>query len=180
MTSNDEPELARVVITGVNEHGKSVASFDGPTKTWTRRPTGTLVMELWREDELPISVDSESSLGSEVILAPPANGVVVRTTIFPPDSSISEEAAAAFAAAMEDIYGPGNEAGGAVPGMHTTETIDVMTVIDGEIWAVLEEGEVVLRAGDSMVQRGTRHAWQNRSDRPTTVVTTMMPAHRNR
>ncbi|WP_172652782.1 cupin domain-containing protein [Rhodococcus opacus] len=179
MTSSGEPALARVVVTGVNDEGKSVISSDGPASPWTRRPTGTLVMELWREDKLPISVNSESTLGNEVVLAPPATGVVVRTTVFPPDSSISAEAAAAYAAAMADIYGPGNAAGGAVPGMHTTETIDVMTVIDGEIWAVMEEGEAVLRAGDTMVQRGTRHAWQNRSDRPTTVVTTMMPAHRN-
>jgi uncharacterized cupin superfamily protein len=62
--------------------------------------------------------------------------------------------------------------------MHQTETIDVMTVIDGELCALMEDGETVLKAGDTMVQRGTRHAWRNRTDRPTTVVTIMMPATR--
>jgi quercetin dioxygenase-like cupin family protein len=53
-----------------------------------------------------------------------------------------------------------------------------MTVLDGEVYAVLEEGETLLRAGDTMIQRGTRHAWSNRSDHPVTVVTTMLPATR--
>ncbi|MEV6639585.1 cupin domain-containing protein [Amycolatopsis sp. NPDC051371] len=178
MSDSDEPTLARVVVTGVATDGRSVITSDGPARPWTRRPTGTLVMDLWRADALPISVDARSTATDEVVLSPPPEGLVVRTTIFPPDSSISPEAAAAYAASMADIYGPQGGAEPAVPGMHTTETIDVMTVIEGEIWAVMEDGETLLRAGDTMVQRGTRHAWQNRSDRPVKVVTTMLPASR--
>ena len=181
MSESDEPTLARVVVTGVGADGRSVIESDGPAHPWVRRPTGTLVMDLWRADSMPIPVDASSTATDEVVLAPPPHGAVVRTTVFPPDSSISAEAAAAFAAAMADIYGAeGNTGPGAndVPGMHRTETVDVMTVIDGEICCVMEEGEAVLRTGDTMVQRGTRHAWRNRSDRPTTVVTTMFPASR--
>jgi mannose-6-phosphate isomerase-like protein (cupin superfamily) len=174
--SDDEPTLARVVVTGVAADGRSVIARDGPARPWARRPTGTLVMDLWRVDHLPVSVDAWSTATDEVVLAPPPNGVAVRTTIFPPDSSISPEAAAAYAAAMADIYGAQSSTGPSIPGMHSTETIDIMTVIDGEIWAVMEDGETLLRAGDTMVQRGTRHAWQNRSDRPTKVVTIMLPA----
>jgi hypothetical protein len=180
MSENDEPTLARVVVTGVDAQGRSVIESDGPARPWVRRPTGTLVMDLWRADSLPIPVDAVSTSTDEVVLAPPPHGVAVRTTVFPPDSSISPEAAAAFAAAMADIYGAGNDGpdADAVPGMHQTETVDVMTVIDGELWCVMEEGETVLRVGDTLVQRGTRHAWRNRSDRPTTVVTTMFSASR--
>ena len=181
MTDNDEPTLARVVLTGVGSDGRSTIASDGPARPWVKRPTGTLVMDLWRADELPIPVDASSTATDEVVLAPPPRGVVVRTTVFPPDSSIAPEAAAAYAAAMKDIYGAAGNSdpvAPAIPGMHSTETIDVMTVVDGEIWAVMEDGETVLRTGDTMIQTGTRHAWQNRSDRPTTVVTTMLPASR--
>ncbi|WP_326686197.1 cupin domain-containing protein [Streptomyces sp. NBC_01795] len=181
MSDTDEPMLARVVVTGVNAEGRSVVESDGPARPWVKRPTGTLVMDLWRADALPISADADSTATDEVVLQPPPHGLAIRTTVFPPDSSISEEASAAYAAAMKDIYGEQGNAGGGsddIPGMHSTETIDVATVIDGEIWAVMEEGETLLRAGDTMVQRGTRHAWRNRSDRPTTVVTTMLPASR--
>jgi len=52
------------------------------------------------------------------------------------------------------------------PGMHKTRTVDYCIVFSGEIWAVLDEGEVLLRAGDCLVQRGTHHAWSNRTDEP--------------
>jgi quercetin dioxygenase-like cupin family protein len=51
---------------------------------------------------------------------------------------------------------------GPAPGMHRTDTVDVVTVVSGELHAILETGEIVLRAGDSIVQRGTMHAWSNR------------------
>jgi quercetin dioxygenase-like cupin family protein len=99
----------------------------------------------------------------------------VRVAVFPPDSSIDEAAAAAYKASMQATYGEQDEsASTAIPGMHRTDTIDIVTVVDGEIWVVMDEGETCLRAGDSLVQRGTRHAWQNRSDKPCTVSTVMM------
>jgi uncharacterized cupin superfamily protein len=43
-------------------------------------------------------------------------------------------------------------------------------VLEGELHLVLDTAEVVLRAGDSIVQRGTRHAWSNRSTRPAVLA----------
>ena len=48
-----------------------------PTGTWVRRPTGALVMDLWRVD-LPVSVDAASTATDEVVLQPPLHGAVVR------------------------------------------------------------------------------------------------------
>jgi mannose-6-phosphate isomerase-like protein (cupin superfamily) len=169
-------ELARRIVTGTPDGGKDTVVSDGPTAPWVLRPTGTLVMDIWRLDSLPVDEADDATFGGEVVLAPPAHGVSVRVTIFPPDSSISADAAAAYAASMEQIYGPQSSEGPTIPGMHRTDTLDVMTVIDGELVMIMEDGsETVLRSGDSVVQRGTRHAWSNRSDRPTKVVTTMMP-----
>jgi quercetin dioxygenase-like cupin family protein len=56
------------------------------------------------------------------------------------------------------------------PGMHKTDTVDYALVLDGEIWALMDEGETLLRAGDCLVQRGTNHAWSNRSDRVCRVA----------
>ncbi len=180
MSEMDELPMARVVVTGTGPDGRSVIESDGPTRTWVRRPTGALVMDLWRVDDLPVSVDAASTATDEVVLIPPKHGAVVRISVMPPASEIDEDKAAAYAAAMKEIYGAeGNDpADEVVPGMHRTETVDVMTVLDGEVYAVLEDGETLLRKGDTMIQRGTRHAWSNRSDRPVTVVTTMLPASR--
>ena len=47
--------------------------------------------------------------------------------------------------------------------MHRTRTLDYVVVIEGEIVLLLDDSETVLRKGDVAVQRGTSHAWENRS-----------------
>jgi uncharacterized cupin superfamily protein len=44
-----------------------------------------------------------------------------------------------------------------------TETIDYAILLQGELVATMDEGETVMRAGDVLIQRGTNHAWANRS-----------------
>ena len=43
-------------------------------------------------------------------------------------------------------------------------------VLDGEVSLELDTGEVLLEPGDCIVQRGTRHAWRNRSDKPVKMM----------
>jgi mannose-6-phosphate isomerase-like protein (cupin superfamily) len=62
------------------------------------------------------------------------------------------------------------------PGMHRTDTVDYCVVLSGEIWAVLDEGEVLLRAGDCLVQRGTNHAWSNRTEEPCVIAFVLIAA----
>lgn len=56
------------------------------------------------------------------------------------------------------------------PLMHRTQSIDYGIVLEGEIVLVLDDQEVTLRAGDVVVQRGTIHAWNNRSDAPCRIA----------
>ena len=180
MSSEPRPKLARRVLTGVNAEGRSVIVGDAETPTWVRRPTGSVVMDVWRAGSLPAHVDDEPAEDGELVLAPAAAGVCVRIAVFPPDKDIDAADAAAYEAAMQEIYGDqGDPSPGEVAGMHRTDTIDIVTVVDGEIWVVMEEGETPLQAGDCLVQRGTRHAWRNRSDRPCTLATTMLAAVRS-
>ncbi|NKQ55505.1 cupin domain-containing protein [Amycolatopsis sp. K13G38] len=179
MSSEPEPKLARRVITGLNAEGRSTIVADGATPRWVRRPTGSVIMDVWSTGALPVRVDDEENTDGPQ-LVPPRVGLCVRLAVFPPDEDVDGAGAAAYQAAMHQIYGDQGNAGGsaAIPGMHRTDTVDVVTVVDGEIWVVLEEGETLLRAGDTLVQRGTRHAWRNRSDRPCTLATTMITAVR--
>lgn len=73
-------------------------------------------------------------------------------------------------------YAPG--LGREDPGMHFTDTADHFHVIEGEVVLVLEEEEVVLRAGDSGVCRGVMHGWRNLSEAPARLVTFVLPATR--
>jgi mannose-6-phosphate isomerase-like protein (cupin superfamily) len=59
-------------------------------------------------------------------------------------------------------------------GWHTTPTVDYVQVIEGDVFLALDTGEVELHAGDCVVQRATRHAWRNRTDRPARIAAVMM------
>jgi quercetin dioxygenase-like cupin family protein len=54
--------------------------------------------------------------------------------------------------------------------MHRTESIDYGIVISGEITLVLDKGETLLKQGDVVIQRGTNHAWANKSGKPCRMV----------
>ena len=66
--------------------------------------------------------------------------------------------------------------GGRHPLMHRTETIDYVIVIEGEIEMDMDASSVKLKAGDVMVQRGTNHAWANRSDKRARVAFVLVDA----
>ena len=63
--------------------------------------------------------------------------------------------------------------------MHTTHTVDYVTVMSGEVWLVLDdEAEEHLTTGDCVVQNGTQHAWHNRNPEPCVLVTVILGAER--
>jgi len=74
------------------------------------------------------------------------------------------------------IYAPGSPQASTYspnvphPYMQKTRTLDFCLVLEGEITLVLDTAEVHLKAGDTVVQRGTNHAWSNRSDRPCRIA----------
>ena len=86
-----------------------------------------------------------------------------------------EQARAAFrASGAEDASTWGR--GGRHPLMHRTETVDYAVVLEGEITMLLDEGEVNLKAGDVVIQRGTNHAWSNRSGKVVKMLYVLMDA----
>ncbi len=174
MTEEHLNKKARRVIAGVDENGKSTILVDEETKTRVALPAFT-VNDVWRLDSLPAKFSDDDTLGDEVELAPPAKGVVCRLATFPPASSIDAEV---YAASIGDLHGEDAQTDDeAIPGLHATPTIDVAVILDGEIYSVYENGEVLLKAGDTVVNRGIQHAWRNETDKPVTMFAVMMPAH---
>ncbi len=163
----------RRVIAGLNEVGRSAVLVDDYTRTRVVRPSGAVVQELWRQDGIPARPGDDGRRGQEFELAPPPSGVVVRTFTCPPDEEADLDA---YRAAAEGIYGDGNAAEpGNFPGMHRTQTVDVNVVVTGELYAVFEDGETLLRAGDCIIVQGNMRAWSNRSGAPATLVSTCFP-----
>ena len=64
------------------------------------------------------------------------------------------------------------------PGMHITDTVDYAIILFGEMYAVLEDRETLMKAGDVLVQRGTNHAWSNRSGKTCRVAFILIDGRR--
>jgi mannose-6-phosphate isomerase-like protein (cupin superfamily) len=163
----------RRVVTGNDANGKSYFVHDGPTPGQV--DLGLAVDdEIWIDD--PASPDpgaiDDPAQSEKFFLEPPKNGSIVRIfTFLPQDQAPTdpEEFAKLLseAGARFDTRGVMEEES---PGMHTTQTIDYGIVLSGEVYLELDEGEVHLSAGDVVVQRGTRHAWHNRSSEPCKIA----------
>jgi uncharacterized cupin superfamily protein len=97
---------------------------------------------------------------------------VCRVVAFPPDEAF-EGGAREVRAFFQAMGSPGASTYGVRsphPYMQKTRTLDFCLVLEGEITLVLDAGEVHLKVGDTVVQRGANHAWSNRSGRPCTVA----------
>jgi mannose-6-phosphate isomerase-like protein (cupin superfamily) len=148
----------RRVVTGVDEQGRSTFLSDGPAFG------GDQWAEVWVTDPaigLNEVVDPQHGM---MVLEPPAGGSAWRVFEVPPDAQMRE--------AMNNAVGviEGTEA----DGFHTTQTIDFVMVLEGEISLELDTGEVTLHPGDCVVQRNTRHAWRNRNEFPVKMVAVMV------
>lgn len=56
-------------------------------------------------------------------------------------------------------------------GMHRTDSIDYVIVLEGEIYLELDDDEeVLLQRNHAVIQNGTRHAWHNRSEHPALLA----------
>jgi quercetin dioxygenase-like cupin family protein len=61
--------------------------------------------------------------------------------------------------------------------MHATDTIDYLVVLSGEVTFITQSSEILLRAGDVLVDRGILHGWRNDSDQPCRIVNVLVPAY---
>jgi mannose-6-phosphate isomerase-like protein (cupin superfamily) len=114
-------------------------------------------------------------------LHPAPGASVFMTLTLPPDSIISSPTFDPMAAAGEQArLAPGlaERFEPDAPGFHTTDTVDYVIVLNGNIWLETDTGEVKLGPHDCVVQNGTRHAWRNRADVPATIAVVLLGVHR--
>jgi hypothetical protein len=170
----------RRVVTGHNADGKSIFIIDDASPhVFSRRPGSAIVTELWETTASPAdNRGNEDAIQRGFRLPPPKGGSVFRIIDYPPDKE-RVAALAAERAADDDGSGHADAFDRANPrhlGFHKTSSIDYAIVLAGEIYALMDEGEVLLRTGDVLIQRGTNHAWSNRTDQPCTVAFVLIDA----
>ena len=168
----------RRVLTGHDPDGRSTFIADGPAPNVKEMPhfPGLALTDLWETKGAPASNAGGSDAASRPVhLEPPKNGTILRIVEFPPDSTRPQGAdgSAGFKAIGA---GHAQDKASSDPMMHRTSTVDYIIVLQGEIYAVMETGEKLLRAGDILVQRGTNHSWSVRGSEPCIVAAVLVSA----
>lgn len=174
------PKIRRVV-TGHDEHGKAVVVSDEYATQILMRASrpGVTMTNLWQTDETPARFDgAEESLTEPFVLHPPKNGTIFRIIEFLPEdpdvlATLDGKTAFAEMGASHNIV-----EGARHPFMHRTDSVDYAVILSGSITMLLDEeqDDVLLHAGDVVIQRGTNHAWSNRGTEPCHIMFVLIDA----
>jgi mannose-6-phosphate isomerase-like protein (cupin superfamily) len=139
----------RRVVTGHDTSGHAVVKIDEISSNVTSSRPGQSACVIWTTDASPADNSGEHDEGLRKTGTTLANGTVFRIV----------------------EYGPGVS-----PRVHRTDSIDYAVVMAGEIDMQLDDGEVHLKAGDVLVQRGTIHNWVNRGTVPCVIAFVLVDA----
>ena len=181
MTDYSGIKPVRRIVTGHDDRGRSVIVSDGhsPNVFVSEDIAGFGAVVPWMTEPGDVSNtgnDDAAPGDAAPPMHPKAGGTVFRIASFPPDSTYSETAASSMFGTV------GGEHARAAAGddrhfwFHRTDSLDYAIVLEGEIWLLTDEHETLVRPGDVIIQRGTSHAWSNRTDRPCRMAFVLIGA----
>jgi mannose-6-phosphate isomerase-like protein (cupin superfamily) len=170
------------VVTGQDERGKSVIVRHTPVQLVSLALLpGYEFHRIWGSDSIP-ELPSDGTPPQQPRYYPGKGGFRFRFFTIPPDTITSVHQIGTESALEEiqqklpgmiDVLEPDH------PGIHTTHTVDFDVVVSGEVYLELDDGvEVLLKAGDCVIQSGTRHAWHNRSSEKCVISVAIVGAYR--
>ena len=170
------PRPVRRIVTMDDAGGTSVAVEDGPVRDVRTDPArpGFVSTRVWITDTTPVRIkDARAALTLPHRIEPPPRGSICRIVTFPPDAAfwnnVGEPEVAAFFRAMGSPAASTYSPKAPHPYMQKTRTLDICIVLEGELTLVLDTGEVTVKQGEFVINRGVNHAWSNRSGKPAVV-----------
>lgn len=154
-----EIRFVRRIVTGENEAGRSLIVSDGPARSIALPAHSPMVAQvLWATGASAAPGDDPASAG-QVFGFHSEGGTILRIVDFPPDETCDHEKVLSFLDEnqVRDREKPRHF------WFHKTPSLDYAIVLEGEIHAMLDEDETLMRQGDVLIQRATNHSWSNRS-----------------
>src|ERR1044072_7827303 len=169
----------RRVLTGHDADGRSAFIADGepPNVKEMASMPGLALTDLWETAGAPASnAGDKDAAARPVRLEPPKNAPILRMGDSPP--APAWRSSVAGAAAFKSIgAGHAQDRRSSDPMMHKTSTVDYIIVLKGEIHAIMETGEKLLKAGDILIHRGTMDSWSVRTSEPCIVAAVLVNAN---
>lgn len=138
----------RRIITGYDENGASVVKSDCAAENMKYPNDNIISTLLWSTDKPLAEYLDEFDGGSRILgsAPPPTGSKFIMFEVLP----------------------------GGIGKLHQTDTLDYVIGIEGEMTMLLDAGETVIRQGDVLIQRGTAHGWENRTDKTARVAIVMI------
>lgn len=163
----------RRIVTCENAEGRSEILWDGPAPNWINPPgTASVAHVAWATGEGCAVGEDPAPAGHPFGFHSP-KGSILRIVDFAPDEKYDTSETQKF---LDRNHV--RENGSSRHFMfHKTDTLDYAIVIEGEIYAMLDIGETLMRAGDVLIQRGTNHSWSNRSSENCRVAFVLLANH---
>ena len=137
----------RRVVTAHDANGKAVVAIDEISTDVKQLRVGATTTNLWSTVGFPVDNSGRHDGAKDITGTTRAGGTVFRVIEFAP---------------------------GVTPRNHRTDSIDYAIVLVGEVYAIMEKGEKLMKAGDVLIQRGTNHAWSNRSGKLVRILYVLM------
>ena len=170
------PSTVRRVVTANDQDGRSYILFDGPAGTVVEQGgRGLIFHELWETDGPLASNEGTEDAGARPVRHhPPEAGTRFRIVELMPEEQQSAESVRQD---FERIDAAGIQLEeSADPTMHRNQSVDYNIILSGEVVAVTERNETLLKPGDVLIQRGTAHTWHNRGTVPCVFASVMVSA----
>lgn len=172
------PRWKRYVV-GPDANGKSAVLMQESTNVQEKH--GVFWRStLWSTGEVPVDNSIAGDRADGITdRDPPRGGMLYRAVQIVPDTpetALRVKELKLLHASVGQKHEPTEADLARHPSMHRTDTLDCITCVIGEIYLVTDIDEVLMRPGDSVVIRGTNHAWSNRSAEPTLLVGCMIDA----
>lgn len=168
----------RRVVAMNDPDGRSAIRHDSAVPNYFPRATGTCFYELWTLDQVPVGLaglTDAGAAGRAFMHSPPGRGAHWRITHSPARRvAVTSQAEQAKLDAENATGGTQRLAGAQHEGMHRTPSVDYAICLEGERHLVLEDSDVVIRAGDVVIQLGNWHSWENRSGVPVLMSYVMI------
>ena len=160
----------RRVVTGIDQDGQAIFTSDGPAPfTKASDLLGGWAVDIWEMASIPpgLSDDGDLTTGGGF---PKEGSLVFRMVKMPAESVLRANPEEA-----EEYMGGPIDLDSDDFGMHRSDTVDLIIILSGEVWAVMGNGdETLLKPGDTLVQRGTVHTWRNRGSEPCVMAAVLV------
>jgi mannose-6-phosphate isomerase-like protein (cupin superfamily) len=165
-------------VFGLDGEGRSDLVFQEDISNLPSFGPGFHGMDLWLNRQTPadMTAPEDPVQGKPMVHEPPDGGAIFRVLDFMPGRQSAEDMLATHQN-LQSVHVPVHMEALKDPTMHKTDTLNYFCLLSGELWALSEKTDVLLRPGDVMIQKGCMHGWRNDGNEPARLICVLVDAH---